>query len=111
MTFPLAQKRGFLKEEGIDAEIIRVTGGASSAALSSGEVDYGTGMAVGAEITGIPVKVVACYVPAPVLALVARPEIKSVQELSGKTVGVSAIGGVSIFAARVDSQALWSRPR
>ena len=30
MTFPLAHKRGFLKEEGIEAEIIRVTGGASS---------------------------------------------------------------------------------
>ena len=44
---------------------------------------------------------VACYVPAPVNALVARPEIKSVPELSGKTVGVSAIGGVSHFAAQV----------
>jgi ABC-type nitrate/sulfonate/bicarbonate transport system substrate-binding protein len=28
MTFALAHKRGFLKEEGIEAEIIRVTGGA-----------------------------------------------------------------------------------
>jgi len=32
MTFSLAHKRGFLKEEGIEAEIIRVTGGASAAA-------------------------------------------------------------------------------
>jgi ABC-type nitrate/sulfonate/bicarbonate transport system substrate-binding protein len=101
MTFPLAQKRGFLKEEGIEAEIIRVTGGAGSAALSSGDLDYGTGMAVGGAMTGLPVKVVACYVPAPVLALVARPEVKSVQELKGKTVGISTFGGVSIFAARV----------
>jgi NitT/TauT family transport system substrate-binding protein len=101
MTFPLAHKKGFLKEEGIDAEIIRITGRASSTALSNGEVDYGTGMTVGAEITGIPVRVVACYVPAPVLALVSRPEVKSVQELRGKTVGVSAIGGVSHFAAQV----------
>ena len=44
MTFPLAQKRGFLKEERLDAEIIRVTGRASSTALSNGEVDYGTGI-------------------------------------------------------------------
>ena len=101
MTFPLAQKRGFLKEEGLDAEIIRVTGRASSTALSNGEVDYGTGMTLGPEITGIPIRVVACYVPAPVNVLVARPEVKSVPELSGKTVGVSAIGGVSHFAARV----------
>lgn len=26
MTFPLAQKRGFLKEEGLEAEMIRVFG-------------------------------------------------------------------------------------
>ena len=101
MTFPLAQKRGFLKEERLDAEIIRVTGRASSTALSNGEVDYGTGMTLGPEITGIPIRVVACYVPAPVNVLVARPEVKSVPELSGKTVGVSGIGGVSHFAARV----------
>lgn len=102
MTMSLAQKRGFLNEEGLDAEIIRITGGASSAAMSSGEVDYGTGMSVGGAITGaLPVKVVACFVPAPVFALVARPEIKSVPELKGKTVGISTFGGLSIFGARV----------
>ena len=102
MTFPLAQKRGFLKEQGIEAEIIRVTGGASSAAMSSGDLDYGTGMSVGGAITGaLPVKVVACFVPVPVFALVARPEIKSVQELKNKTVGISTFSGLSIFGARV----------
>jgi ABC-type nitrate/sulfonate/bicarbonate transport system substrate-binding protein len=50
---------------------------------------------------GFPVKVVACFVPTPVFALVARPEIKSVQELRGKTVGISNFGGLSIFGARV----------
>jgi ABC-type nitrate/sulfonate/bicarbonate transport system substrate-binding protein len=101
LTMPLAQRRGFLKEEGIEAEIIRVTGGASAAALSSGDLDYGTGMTLGGPITGLPVKVVACFVPAPVFALVARPEIKSVRELKGKTVGISTFGGLSIFGARV----------
>jgi ABC-type nitrate/sulfonate/bicarbonate transport system substrate-binding protein len=101
MTFPLAHKRGFLKEEGIEAEIIRITGGASAAALSSGDLDYGTGMTLGGPTTGLPVKVVACFVPAPVFALVSRPEIKSVQDLNGKTVGISTFGGLSIFGARV----------
>jgi len=44
MTFPLAQKRGFLKEEGIEAEIIRISAAAGRAALSGGEVDYSTGI-------------------------------------------------------------------
>ena len=87
ITFPLAHKRGFLKEEGIEAEIIRVTGEAGSAALSSGDLDYGTGMAVGGAMTGLPVKVVACFVPAPVLALVARPEVKSIQYIRGNRDG------------------------
>ena len=102
MTFPLAHKQGFLKDEGIDAEIIRVTGGAASAAMSGGQLDYSTGMAISGAITGgYPVKVVACFVPAPVFALVARSEIKSVQELRGKTVGISNFGGLSIFGAQV----------
>ncbi len=82
MTFPLAQKRGFLKEEGIEAEIIRISAAAGRAALASGEVDYSTGIggtAIGGALSGVPIKVVACYVPAPVLALVARPELKSIQ--------------------------------
>src|SRR5215510_10539000 len=103
MTFPLAQKRGFLKEEGIEAEIIRISAAAGRAALSGGEVDYSTRIgatAIGGALSGVPIKVVACYVPAPVLALVARPEIKSVPALKGKTVAVLIFGGVAHFAAR-----------
>jgi NitT/TauT family transport system substrate-binding protein len=103
VTFPLAQKRGFLKEEGIEAEIIRISAAAGRAALSGGEVDYSTGIggtAIGGALSGVPIKVVACYVPAPVLALVSRPEIKSVQQLKGKTVAVLIFGGVAHFAAR-----------
>ena len=101
MSMPLAYKKGFLKEEGVEGEIIRITGGASAAALSSGDLDYGTGMTLGGPITGLPVKVVACFVPCSVFALVARPEFKTVQELKGKTVGISTFGGLSIFGARV----------
>lgn len=103
MTFPLAQKRGFLKEEGIDAEIIRISAAAGRAALASGEVDYSTGIggtAIGGALSGVPIKVVACYVPAPVLALVSRPEFKTVQALRGKTVAILIAGGVAHFAAR-----------
>jgi ABC-type nitrate/sulfonate/bicarbonate transport system substrate-binding protein len=103
MTFPLAQKRGFLKEEGIEAEVIRISAAAGRAALSGGEVDYSTGIggtAIGGALSGVPIKVVACYVPSPVLALVSRPEFKTVQSLKGKTVAVLIAGGVAHFAAR-----------
>ena len=73
MTFPLAQKRGFLKEEGFDAEILRISAAAGRAALTNGDVDYSTGIggtAIGGALSGIPIRVVACFVPAPVLGLV-----------------------------------------
>ena len=103
MTFSLAQKRGFLKEEGFEAEIVRISAAAGRAALTNGDVDYSTGIggtAIGGALSGIPIKVVACFVPAPVLALVARPEFKTVQALKGKTVAVLIAGGVAHFAAR-----------
>ena len=70
MTFPLAQKRGFLKEEGFEAEILRISAAAGRAALTNGDVDYSTGIGgttIGGALSGIPIKVVACFVPAPEL--------------------------------------------
>jgi len=40
--FPLAQKMGFLKEEGIEAEVIRLSSGVAVPALTSGDADYYT---------------------------------------------------------------------
>jgi NitT/TauT family transport system substrate-binding protein len=103
MTFPLAQKRGFLKEEGFDAEIIRISAAAGRAALTNGDIDYSTGIggtAINGALSGVPVRVVACFVPAPVLGLVARPEFKTVQSLKGKTIAILISGGVAHFAAR-----------
>jgi ABC-type nitrate/sulfonate/bicarbonate transport system substrate-binding protein len=115
MTFPLAQKRGFLKEEGIEAEIIRISAAAGRAALTGGEVDYSTGIggtAIGGALSGVPIKVVACYVPAPVLALVARPEFKTVQALKGKTVAILIAGGSLISPrARSSSTTDWTRKK
>jgi NitT/TauT family transport system substrate-binding protein len=90
----VAQKRGFFRDEGIDAEIIRIPSPASLAALVTGEIDYYSAISpvVAAAVRGLPVKVVACYVPSPSNALVARPSIKSVKELKGKTIAVSTPG-------------------
>jgi NitT/TauT family transport system substrate-binding protein len=103
MTFPLAQKRGFLKEEGFEAEVLRIAATACRAALTNGDIDYSTGIggtAIGGALSGIPIRVVACFVPAPVLALVARPEFKTIPSLKGKTVAILIAGGVAHFAAR-----------
>ncbi len=103
MPLPLAQKRGFLQQEGLQAESIRIRGGVASAALVGGEIDYWTGLGgtVAAAIQGLPVKIVACYMPGAPTPLIARPEFKSVQELRGKTIGINAPGGTLHNLARL----------
>jgi NitT/TauT family transport system substrate-binding protein len=94
---PLAvgDKRGFFQEEGIVAESIRMNPAVALQALVRGEIDYYTvlGPGVAAAIRGVPVKLVAAYVPVSPTALIARPEIKSVVELKGKAIGINAYGG------------------
>jgi ABC-type nitrate/sulfonate/bicarbonate transport system substrate-binding protein len=97
MVFPLAQQKGFFKEEGFDAEIVRITGPSGRSALMSGDIDYYTTIAfiVQSAILGLPVKVVAAYVICPPFVLMTRPEFKSAQDLKGKTMGIGAPPGSS----------------
>ncbi len=102
---PLAvgEKRGFFQEQGVQAEFIRINPAIALQALAGGEIDYYTvlGPGVAAAIRGVPVKLVAAYVPVAPTALIARPEIKSVPELKGKTIGVNAYGGALEAMARL----------
>ena len=63
LLFLVAHKKGFLKAEGVDAEVIRMTGNVPVAALVSGEIDYHTvlGTSMRAAIQGLPLTVVAAY--------------------------------------------------
>jgi NitT/TauT family transport system substrate-binding protein len=99
----IADKRGFFQEEGLQGEFIRINPGVAIQALVTGEIDYYTvlGPAVAAAIRGVPVKLVAAYVPVAPTALIARPEIKSVPELKNKTIGVNAYGGALEGMARL----------
>lgn len=94
-TMPLAQIKGFFQEEGLQAELIRIRSAVAIPALTSGEIDYHTVVspALAAALRGIPVKVVACFTPGLTTAIIARPELKSIQDLKGKTIGLNSIGG------------------
>src|SRR5262249_9735140 len=92
--FPLAQKMGFLKEEGIEAEVIRLSSGVAVPALASGDADYYTSFtALRAAVQGLPIKVVASYLQGNDQTLVTRSDIRSIRELKGKTVAIGSPGG------------------
>ena len=91
----LAQSKGFLKDDGIDAENILMAGNVPISALVNGDIDYYTGTISGvrAAIQGLPLKIVACYAPTSSVMLIAHPEFKTVRELKGKTIGIRSFGG------------------
>jgi NitT/TauT family transport system substrate-binding protein len=97
----LAVKRGFFKEEGIEAEVIRMNANVAITALASGDTDYTMifGSVVRAAIRGLPVRVVASLIDGSTHALIARSEFKSARELKGKTLGVQAYGATDHVAA------------
>jgi len=103
VSLPLGEKRGYFREEGLQAEFIRINATVALAALVSGEIDYYTVLApaTAAAIRGLPVKVVACYMPSSPTALIARPEFKSVRELRGKTIGLNILGGALEVTAKL----------
>ncbi len=97
----IAVKKGFFKEEGLEAEVIRMNANVAIAALAGGDVDYTMvfGSVVRAAIRGLPVKVVASFLDSSTHALIARPEFKNVKELKGRTMGVQAYGATDHVVA------------
>ncbi|HEY7168674.1 MAG TPA: ABC transporter substrate-binding protein [Candidatus Binatia bacterium] len=103
VPLPLGERRGSFKEEGVQGEFVRIRPAISSAAMVSGELDYDMvlGNGIGAAIRGLPVRVVACFLPSTPMTLIARPEIKSVQDLKGKAIGLNTYGGTLESTARL----------
>jgi len=103
LTVAMAQKKGFLKDENIEAEIIRMNPNVAITALATGDIDYCQlfGAVVGGAIAGLPVRIVAGYLDNWPMTLIAQPELKSIKDLKGKTLGISSFGATPDVAARM----------
>ena len=103
LTVAVAQKQGFFKDENVATEIIRMNPNVAITALSTGDVDYCQlfGAVVGGAIAGLPVRIVAGYLDNWPMTLIAQPEIKSLTDLRGKTLGISSFGATPEVAARL----------
>lgn len=99
----VAQHRGFFKDEGLDADIVVMGAAPSIAALSNGDIDFTllTGTVIRAAIRGLPVRLVAGLMTSSPHVLLARSEIKSVKELTGKKVGLAGFGDATQVLARI----------
>ena len=103
LTVGVAQTREFFKQEGIDAEIIRMNPNVATMALVSADVDYTTliGSVIGANLKGAKLKMIACSQDRTPLAFVGKPELKSVKDLKGRTIAVGSYGSTPDIVARM----------
>jgi NitT/TauT family transport system substrate-binding protein len=99
----VAARRGFFQGEGFDADVTFVGGDLQPAALAAGEIDYAGagGTLARAAVQGLPAKVITFLYDRPTWSLVARPDITSIAQLKGKTVGVSRVGVSDDIALRL----------
>jgi NitT/TauT family transport system substrate-binding protein len=103
LTVGVAHTKDFFKQEGIEAEIIRMNPNVATMALVSGDVDYSTliGSVIGANLKGAKVKMIACSQDRTPLSLVGKPALKSVKDLKGKVIGVGSYGSTPDIIARM----------
>lgn len=103
--FPLvvAMRKGFFKDQGLDASRVQMQPTLGVKALLAGDVDYllAWGSVVRAAVTGAPMKVVAAMASKPLHVFVVRGEIKSGKDLKGRTIGVDSVAGSVDYLARV----------
>ena len=98
----VAYAKSFFRDEGIDAEIIRIATNVGLVAVTTKEIGYTTavGAALRAGVKGLPIKVVTYFNGRPLHVLVAKREFKSVGELRGKVIGFAGYGDSTEFMLR-----------
>ncbi len=95
VPFRIAQVKGFYRDEGLDAEVILIRGAVGMQALLGGSVDFtsASGSTIAAAVRGLPVKLVFIASAKPQFDLISQREIRTIQDLKGKTIGISSRGG------------------
>jgi NitT/TauT family transport system substrate-binding protein len=94
LSLPVAEVKGFFRNEGLENETIVIPGTTAIAALVSGDVDYsgagGSGMR--AAVKGAPIKAIMFQTEKVTWYLVAAPDILKISDLKGKRIAVGTIG-------------------
>jgi NitT/TauT family transport system substrate-binding protein len=96
IAFQIAEAQGFYKDEGLDVELIYINPRLAPLALTHGEIDFTTTFnnTLQGVIQGLPLRFVFVSVRKGAYFLIARPEIKSAQELINKKIAVTNLTSV-----------------
>jgi NitT/TauT family transport system substrate-binding protein len=102
IAFFIARERGFFKEEGLDVELVQMTGTVANLALMTGEVPFTSvpTAAMTANLRGANLRVLFTTFERPLFWLYGRPQIREVRDLKNKKVGVGGLNQASYTLLR-----------
>jgi NitT/TauT family transport system substrate-binding protein len=102
IAFFVARERGFFKDEGLDVELIQMTGTLANLALMTGEVPFTSvpTAAMTANLRGANLRVLFTTFERPLFWLYSRPQIRDVKELKNKKLGVGGLNQASYTLLR-----------
>ena len=99
--FYVAASKGFFREEGLEVELIQVSPRLGAMAVMNGDVAFTTSFTSTFRgiLQGLPLKLILVALKKGMYFLIVRPEIKDVQDLKGKKLGVATIRGTDQLVA------------
>jgi ABC-type nitrate/sulfonate/bicarbonate transport system substrate-binding protein len=102
IAFFVARERGFFKEEGLDVELIQMSGTVANLALMSGEVPFTSvpTAAMTANLRGANLRVLFTTFERPLFWLFSRPQIREIKDLRNKKLGVGGLNQASYTLLR-----------
>ena len=95
LPFVIAEEKGFFRGEGLNAIVVIMQNQVVVNGVVTRNVDYGGTFSnfVGAAISGLPVRIVMSAMDGSDHYLVTSANVKRVEDLKGKTFGISSFGG------------------
>jgi len=108
----IAVQKGYFKAEGLDVEIIQMNPRLGATAVVNGDVAFATPFTstFRGVLQGFPMKLVFIHLKKGPYYVMVRPEIKDVQQLKGKRIGVATIKGTDQLVAEEMLQAKGFNP-
>jgi NitT/TauT family transport system substrate-binding protein len=103
VIYPIAQTKGYMKEEGLDQRVIFVAPTTSIQAMLGGDVQFtgaGSSALVSIARGNTPLKVVVATNDRVLQWLVTRPEITSAKELKGKKIATTGVAAIATFMVK-----------
>src|SRR5579872_2719458 len=103
----IAKGAGFFAEQGLDIELPFMSPATLTAGLIAGSVEAGTGSpasVAAADAQGADLVMIGALYQGSTFSIIARPDIKTLQDLKGKKVGATQRGATTDFIIRKVSQ-------